>query len=777
MNARSAAAAATDSGNGGAQANGPSAEVTFARDLGLFDATMIGVGAMIGAGIFVLTGIAAGEAGPASLLAFALNGAVTLLTAFAYAELASAIPRAGGGYSFVRLAFPGAIGFTAGWMLWFAYIIACSLYALGFAGYFWELFLKYAPAVAGGAFAIVGEHGAILLITLLVGIAFVRLNVRGAEVTGQAENVLTISKLVILGVFVFYGLKRVAGVPEQAAENFTPFFPLGGSGVLVAMGLTFIAFQGYDLIATVAEEIKEPEKNIPRATFIALAVTVTMYLLILFVSLGAVDAGDQASWQFLGRYKETAIVRAAEDFMPAFGVAIIVIGGLLSTMSALNATIMAGSRVAFSMGRDNWLPKSMARIDPKRRTPRVAIVATGVLLIGMAVTLPIEVVGSAASLIFLLTFALVNLSVIVLRRKAPELERRYRVPFYPVVPILGFVLNVFLAVYQLTFQPLAWYVASGWIALGLIIYFAYFRKQTAAEAPQVLVPGRRAAVEKAPYVVLVPVRNPETVSSLLDIAAPLARDRGGMVVALAVVEVPRQLPIHEGLSFAGRKEGLFKQVREYAAGHGVEIDTDLVIAHHVHDGILQAARRHRADLIVMGWKGYTHTRERIFGEVADQVIRHAPSDLMLLKFAPGASLRRVLFPTSGGPNARLAADLLGPLFRDRSMAVTACSVVPPDATPEQRAEGESRVEKTVSHLPQDVAVERRLLESKSAPAGIALASRDFDLVVLGAAREPLFRKMLFGEIPEKVARLSPTSVLVVKRYEGKVRSLLKRALG
>ena len=122
--------------------NNKKTEPTFARDLGLFDATMIGVGAMIGAGIFVLTGIAAGEAGPASILAFALNGAVTLITAFAYAELASAIPRAGGGYSFVRMAFPGATGFVAGWMLWFAYTVACSLYALGFGGYFWELFQK-----------------------------------------------------------------------------------------------------------------------------------------------------------------------------------------------------------------------------------------------------------------------------------------------------------------------------------------------------------------------------------------------------------------------------------------------------------------------------------------------------------------------------------------------------------------------------------------------------------------------------------------------------------
>ena len=128
------------------------ADLAFARTLGLFDATMIGVGAMIGAGIFVLTGIAAGVSGPASILAFALNGAVTLLTAFAYAELATAIPEAGGGYAYVRRAFPGAVGFTAGWMLWFAYTVACSLYALGFAGYFWEFFLKYLPSVSEGAF-------------------------------------------------------------------------------------------------------------------------------------------------------------------------------------------------------------------------------------------------------------------------------------------------------------------------------------------------------------------------------------------------------------------------------------------------------------------------------------------------------------------------------------------------------------------------------------------------------------------------------------------------
>ncbi len=149
----------------------------------------------------------------------------------------------------------------------------------------------------------------------------------------------------------------------------------------------------------------------------------------------AINPEGMASWEFLGEFKETAIVRAAEAFMPAFGVALIVFGGLLSTTSALNATVMAASRVAFSMGRDLLLPKSIAKIHSKRRTPHIAIIVTGIVILAMALTLPIEAIGSAASLIFLLTFSLVNLSVIALRRKYPEIPRKYKVPLYPVLPI------------------------------------------------------------------------------------------------------------------------------------------------------------------------------------------------------------------------------------------------------------------------------------------------------------------------------------------------------
>lgn len=755
----------------------PVGQPTFARSLGLFDATMIGVGAMIGAGIFVLTGIAAGVSGPASILAFALNGAVTLLTAFAYAELAAAIPEAGGGYAFVRRAFPGAIGFTAGWLLWFAYTVACSLYALGFAGYFWEFFIKYMPGLADFTFGLVSEHGAILGVTFLVGFLFVRLNARGSEVTGQAENFLTVSKLLVLGVFIVYGMRAVLGAADDAAASFSPFFPQGFGGVIVAMGLTFIAFEGYDLIATVAEEIKEPEKNIPRATFISLAITVVMYLLILFVALAAAPGPDgQPSWQFLGEYGETAIVRAAEGFMPAFGVAVIVFGGLLSTMSALNATVMASSRVAFSMGRDRLLPDAMAQIHPERRTPHVAILVTGVILLAMALTLPIEAVGSAASLIFLLTFAMVNLSVIVLRRKAPDLPRRYKVPLYPVVPILGIVLNLFLAIYQFTFQPLAWYVTIGWIALGLALYYSYSAKRAAAVQPQLL---EVAAATTAPdqRSVVIPLHNPNHVYSLLNYAEPMARARGLDAVAITVVEVPRQLPIQQGLEFVPRTESLLFRAEEHAVMTGTHLRTDVVVAHRASDGIMAGVARHNADLLVMGWKGYTDTRDRVFGEVADRIIRHAPCDLAVIKLASTDAPRRCLFPTAGGPHAVLAAQVLSTLATVFQMSITICNVVEPKATAQERAEAERWIQRTRTQITADVEIHHQVLEARTIAGGIAKASRDYDLVVLGAAREPWYQQVLFGEIPEKVARYSPASVLVVKQYEGRLRSLLKKAFG
>ena len=748
--------------------------VAFARDLGFFDASMIGIGAMIGAGIFVLTGIAAEQAGPAAILAFALNGFVTLLTAFCYAELSSAFPESGGGYSFVKKAFPGPVGFLSGWMLWFAYTVACSLYALGFAGYFWEFFHEYFPGFAGQVQRVIGLEPSRGLVTLLVTAFFIGLNVRGAEVTGKAENLITLSKIAVLLVFVFYGLSEIGSTPQITAENFSPFLPHGVGGVIVAMGLTFIAFEGYDLIATVSEEVKQPEKNIPRATFVSLGVTVVVYLLIVFVSLGAVQPETSDSWVFLGQYGETAIVKAADSFMPAFGVATIVFGGLLSTMSALNATVLASSRVAFSMARDRWLPVWISRIHPKMRTPHVAIVVTGLILLSVALLLPIEVVGSAASLLFLLTFTLVNLSLIVLRFRMPGVERKYGVPLFPWVPLVGSVVNLFLAVYQFRLDPLSWYVALGWILLGLLAYWLYFERQSPAAEPQVLDALPRE-VARAPYRVVVPLANPRNIPALMDLALPVAKAHGGEVIVTTCVEVPIQLPIQEGMKYVDSQMPLLRLARSRGREQGVDVVSDIRVAHRVEEGILSAVEDARADFVVMGWKGYTTTRERVFGEIIDRVVNRVRADIAVVKLTPAPSFKRILLPTAGGPDSEFAVELLGPIVEAEDAEVTACYVISDDAGADEEKEAHGWIQRTLRHANLG-RVARRVIRSGSVAAGIARAGSSYDLVVMGAARTGLFKRLLFGEIPDQVGRHAQTSVMLVKRREGPARAWLRRMM-
>ena len=760
----------------GKNSNG-SPEVTFARDLGFFDATMIGIGAMIGAGIFVLTGIAAGEAGPASILAFALNALVTLLTAMSYAELASAYPRSGGGYSFIKKAFPGPVGFASGWMLWFSYIVACSLYALGFGSYFWEFVGSYFPFLSNITFSVFGERAPLLMTTFAVGVVFVVINMRGTALTGKVESVITVAKIVVLAVFILFGFRVIFGSPAESLAEFKPFMPMGFTGVILAMGLTFIAFEGYDLIATVAEEIKDPEKNIPRATFVSLAVTITIYLLIIFVCLGAIRPETGTSWEFLGRYQETAIVRAAQSFMPGYGVALIIFGGLLSTLSALNATILASSRVAFSMGRDKMLPRSLATIHPTRRTPHIAVGVTGVIMLLAAAFFPIHVIGSAASVMFLLTFALVNFSLIALRRKFPELKGGFRVPLYPATPIVAIVLNLFLAVYQFNFDARAWYITGAWVIVGLFIYFIYFEKATAAEMPQVIDVQQTKSETSTGFKVLIPLHNPDHVIPLMKLAIPFVKANNGEIIVLGVINVPQNLPIHEGMRFVHHKTPLLKNAIQYAQEHGVHARPAIRIANRIYDGILRAAEEERVSLIFMGWKGYTTKRDRIMGEVTDKVVRHAPCDLITVKLQGDVSIDRLLIPTAGGPHASLAAEYVSILQKEYGTAVSCCYVLGENPTVGEKETALDWIDKTIHLTGLEGTVERRLVEGKKIASALIKAASDYDMIVLGASKEGVFSSVLFGEIPEKVARYSRTPVMIVRRYEGRVKSVIKKVIG
>ncbi len=781
-------------------------EVTLARTLGLFEAVMIGVGAMIGAGVFVLTGIAAGEAGPAAIIAFALNGIVTTFTAFSYAELASAIPEAGGGYSFVKRAMPPALGFLAGWMLWFAYTVACALYAVGFGGYFVELLGSYWPAAHDTLVGALGRQPSIAVITFLISAFFIMLNLLGADVTGKAENVVTMAKIVVLAVFVAFGLAAFFQRPD-ALSAFVPLFPKGFGGVIVAMGLTFIAFEGYDLIATVSEEVKEPTKNIPKATFLSVGIAVIIYLFILLVSIGALDPAkfevygktyDQlpveleihgpldpsnpeinTAWEILGIYKETGIIRAAENFMPKFGVALIVFGGLFSTMSALNASVLASSRVGFSMGRERMLPAMLGAIHARRRTPHIAVLATGLIIISIAIGLPLEVVGSGASLMFLLTFAMTNAAMILIRVQEPDLPRGYRAPLFPLLPILGIVLNLGLAIYQFTFQPMAWYVGLAWVAIGAGVYLTYTRHSGEEEERLPVKILHEERLVPKDYVVLIPLANVEQAHMLGILGAAMAKTHDGEVLALHVVRVPVQLSISDGRMFLREGKPILEEAIRQAKEVDVPVHTMIRLDRHVGRAIVETARERRVDLMLLGWPGHTTDPHHAFGSVIDLVAVNPPCDLAVVRFRKRQEPKRILVPTSGGTNATLAIRLAidqARRFSERTgepSVVTLLYVcVPATAAPEVQARGYELLRNLASAYGYPLQV--KVLPADDVVEGIVGESAHHDLVVIGATAERLFEQVLFGTIPERVALRAPVTVMMVKGYKGSVRSWIRR---
>jgi amino acid transporter len=444
---------------------------------------MIGMGAMIGAGIFVLTGLAAEIAGPAAILVFALNGVVTAFTGLSYAELASSIPKSGGGYAFVREVFADRESFLMGWMLWFAYMIAGALYALGFAPNFLELLHVYelVPSpeeVSAIALPVVPDLPFAFVLAFAAVLGLVAVNAVSTAASGSAETIFTIVKVTILAVFVAFGVFSATDptVPADSQFSFQGFdgmFAAGPLAILSAMGLTFIAFEGYDLITTVTEEVENPRENIPKAIFVSLGATVVVYLAVVGVAIGTLGADG------LAEAGEAGIAQAATTFMPTGlpvirnGGAVIVFGAVFSTLTALNAVVIASSRVAFSMGREGQLLPRVGRIHHRFGTPFAAILLSAVVMLA-STTLPTQSAGNMSSLFFLLSFIVVNAAVIRLRRERPNMTRPYEVPFYPIPPLLGIILNgiltVVLIVFILRTDPLALALSAGWMAVGLVIF-------------------------------------------------------------------------------------------------------------------------------------------------------------------------------------------------------------------------------------------------------------------------------------------------------------------
>ncbi|MFA9516991.1 amino acid permease [Halopenitus sp. H-Gu1] len=767
-------------------------ETELSRDMSLFDITFIGVGAMIGAGVFALTGFAAGLAGPALTLAFFLNGFVALFTAVSYAELGAAFPEAGGGYLWVKEALVDPNGFYAGWMSWFAHAVACSLYAVTF-GVFLTEFIVYSGVLSEG-FVLLGFIDRLLLdkvLAVLMVSLFAYINYRGAEETGKAGVIVTGIKVAILGVFVAFGILATLNTPDWPTKflGHPSFAPNGVIGIIGAMGFTYIAFEGYEIIVQSGEEVVNPGENIPKAVFYSLAIVVPIYILVAFAAIGGISvvpelaqraglAADAPTWQLLGNLGELGIIEAAGQFVP-YGVPLLLIAGLTATMSALNATVYSSSRVSFAMGRDRALPGIFDRIHPEKRTPHWAILLSAVLIILMAVTLPIESVAASADIMFILLFVQVNWTVIKMRKTHPDLPRTFEVPYMPWPPLIGIVLQFLLTPFLLS--ALGMEIGLGpdshgfialittvlWMGLGIAVYYGYSERKEEEkleeEAPTVVAEQAPASERSSrDQRLLVPIANPESVEQLMRTAFDLAEERDADIEVVSVVTVPQQTPLSEGRQFVSEEREVIDSALEFAAEERPDIPVSgkIRIGHDVSRAILNTIEQDNIDIVLMGWRGRGRRADYVLGSNVDQIVTQARCDVLVERMGPTGEVNSILVPTAGGPHAEFAAEIAHAIAVPNEARVEVLYI---STTTDEN--GDTVLEETAAIL-DGVDTDTTLVENGDIVKEIVDRSGGHDITIMGASRESLLEQLVFGAIPEEVGRRAKNTVIMAKRDLG-----------
>ena len=372
------------------------------RSLTLIDAVGVGLGAIIGAGIFVVTGIAAGVSGPAFLIGLLIAGIIATFNALSSAQLAAVYPNSGGTYEYGYILLNSTFGFSAGWMFLISKLASAGVVAIGFGSYFYQLFPLGSPII----FSVL----AVFFLTFA--------NIFGIKKAG-------ILNLIIVAVTVFSLLYLAAsGIPEIKIENFKPFAPFGISGIAEAAALLFFAFTGYARIATLAEEVVEPKKTIPRAIIITIVSSIILYTLISFVAIGIIGAENMA--------KSTSPLQEVANALSTPGIkSVITVGASTAMLGVLLSQILGISRMMLAMARRKDLPPVFERIHSRFRVPHVGIIFTGFIILILTLVGSFEFIVRAATFTILLYYSITNIAAI----RQPEEDRMYS----KIIPMLGLI--------------------------------------------------------------------------------------------------------------------------------------------------------------------------------------------------------------------------------------------------------------------------------------------------------------------------------------------------
>ncbi|QQD75333.1 amino acid permease [Curtobacterium sp. YC1] len=433
------------------------------RSLGVWHLTMISVGATLGTGILVVLGTAVPLAGPAVWISFVVAGIAALLSALSYAEMAGAVPTSGSSYSYTYATMGEGIAWVCGWCLVLEYAVSVAAVAVGASEYVDETLRVFGLHLPTALSAPPGEGGVVNLpAAVLVLLATVVL-LPGARESAWVNTVMVIVKIALLVFFV------VVAFTAFQAQNFEPLAPMGAAGVTAAASRLFFSYIGFDAASTAGEEAKDPRRDLPRAIIGSIVIITALYILVAIAAIGARSWTDFSS-------TEASLVRIVVDVTGQPVVALVFSIGAVVAIASVVLTVLYGqTRILLTMSRDGLVPKVFGRVSRRTGTPIANTLIVGVAVTVVAALVPLGELADATSIGTLVAFALVNVSVIVLRRSQPDLERSYRVPLFPVVPVVGALSCALLAVFL---GATTWIAFGIWMVAGAALYLAYGRRHS-----------------------------------------------------------------------------------------------------------------------------------------------------------------------------------------------------------------------------------------------------------------------------------------------------------
>lgn len=724
------------------------------RDLGLYATITISIGAMVGSGIFVLPGLAAGKAGPAAIFAYLLAGLIVLPAALSKAEMATAIPESGGTYLYIDRAMGPLPGTIAGIGAWFSLVFKSAFALVGLGAYL--LLFVAVP------------EGSLVFVSLGLGILLILVNVLGAKLTGSLQAaVVSLVLLVLLG-FVGNGMTYVE------SSRYHPFLTHGSGGLFAATGLVFVSYAGVTKIASVAEEVENPGRNLPLAMLSSILVMMAVYTLTVFVIVGVVPA------ETLNK-SLTPMAQAAASFAGRPGELVLAVVAVLALTSMANAGILSSSRYPLAMSRDELAPEAAGKVSERFKTPVVSITFTGGILLVLIAFVPVIELAKLASAFQILVFAFVNAALVAFRESSLDwYDPEFRAPGYPFVQIGGFIASLLLLT-QMGTIPLVG--ALGIVLLGVLWYRIYGQQRTKREGAAVDAVRRTTdsrtlrqtqqtfedSTEGNILVAMSENISLERERTLLTVAASVAASTNTRVYAVRFEEVPEQLTLSSATDMGEVDRKFESETERLAESLPAQIEAREVVSHNTGRAVVNFASDIGANLLLGEWRS-ERLRAELLDRDVDWYMDRAPCDVVFVQDRGLDAVDEIAVLAQRGPYGPTKVRLANAFAEQAGASLRFITAVGEEPTDDQ-IEATTEFHEELASL-CTVPVEMEIVRGDNRISGVIDAASESDLAVVGAVAHSRLHEIFFGDPAVTISSGLDCSVLLVHQQDARGRTFL-----